>query len=239
MSSDRGSRRSDLRAAPWAEVADSPRARRHPKIRREIVQAALRLVDREGLDAVSMRRLAAELDMGTMTLYSYVASKAELVTLMVDALGQEMLLDEVPPDWRDALRAIARRSREAMRRHPWMITGRDAAEPQLPPSFARHIDQSLQAVAGLDVDPATKNAILRSVDDLVIGCVLDENEQEAREGAPTFSIEDLRAMAEREGLEHLRASLDDGVDPHASHFEQGLEWLIAGIEADLQRRGAL
>jgi AcrR family transcriptional regulator len=208
-------------------------------MRREIVQAALRLVDREGVDAVSMRRLAAELDLGTMTLYSYVANKAELVALMVDALGQEIVLDEVPADWRDALRAIARKTYEAMRRHPWMLTERGASEPRLPPSFARHIEQSLEAVAGLDVDQATKNAILRAVDDFVFGCALDENDQAAREGAPEFSLEELKQMAEREGLERLRASLDAMQAPRESHFEQGLDWLIAGIEADLQRRGVL
>ena len=76
---------------------------RKPRFSRDdIAQAALRIADTEGFDALSMRRLAAELDAGTMTLYHYVQTKDELLTLVNDAVMGELLIpaDELPTDWR-------------------------------------------------------------------------------------------------------------------------------------------
>ena len=81
-----------------------PQAAVHP--RASIAQAAIRIADAEGFDALSMRRLAAELDAGTMTLYHYVRTKDELLTLVNDAVMGEVILpegDELPTDWREAI----------------------------------------------------------------------------------------------------------------------------------------
>ena len=70
-----------------------------------------------------MRRVAESLGAGTMTLYHYVRNKDELVTLMIDAVMGEVLVPdgELPADWREAMSKIARRSRDAFRRHRWML----------------------------------------------------------------------------------------------------------------------
>ena len=67
-----------------------------------------------------MRRLAAELGAGTMTLYHYVHSKDDLIALMEDAIMGELLVPDgqLPTDWRQALTAIAHRTRATFRRHP-------------------------------------------------------------------------------------------------------------------------
>jgi len=213
------------------EASETPRSRQYPHKRREIVRAAMKIADAEGIEAVSMRRVAAELDVGTMTLYSYVASKGDLFALMSDAIGREILLDEVPADWRQALREIARATREMMLRHPWALLARTSRPEAIPVIFLHHVDQSLQAVAGLDVDYATKMAILRAVDDLTMGAVIDDLEERDRQG-PAFDVASMRAVAERDGLVHLQQSLDEVVE-HVSPFEKGLDWLIAGIEASL------
>jgi AcrR family transcriptional regulator len=72
-----------------------------------------------------MRRIAAELGAGTMTLYHYVGSKHDLFALMEDAIMGDLLVvdGELPTDWRQALTAIARRARDTFRRHPWALTG--------------------------------------------------------------------------------------------------------------------
>src|SRR4029453_12428834 len=76
--------------------------------RRELAQTAIRLVDAEGLDALSMRRLAAELGAGTMTLYHYVRTKDELLTLIFDEVMKEVVVhEELPTDWREAITLIA------------------------------------------------------------------------------------------------------------------------------------
>jgi AcrR family transcriptional regulator len=205
--------------------------------RSEIVQTALAIADREGFEAVSMRRIASELGVGTMSLYTYVANKDALLFEMGEALGAEILVPEgeLSGDWREAVRQIARRSYASVLRHPWILR-LVGEEPPFGPSFARHFDQSLQAVAGLDADVATRQAIMRTVDALVFGCVLDDlDEQEHRHGDEAF-VGRVRDLAESEGLEHILQALDEGPLVHVPVLEQGLDWLIAGIEASVVRR---
>ena len=111
----------------------------------------LALAYAEGLDAVSMRRVASELGVGTMTLCYYVATRDELLALMNDAMMGELVVPagELPSDWRAALGLIAHRSRAAFRRHPWAI---EEPPGTLGPNAMRHFEQSLAAVDGLEVD---------------------------------------------------------------------------------------
>ena len=77
--------------------------------RDDIARAALAIADREGFAAVSMRRLAREVGVGTMSLYHYLRTKDDLLELMDDAVMGELLVpaEELPDDWREALTAIA------------------------------------------------------------------------------------------------------------------------------------
>ena len=110
----------------WARPPREQRGRARPsepRTREEIVHAALAVADDEGFEAVSMRNVAARLGVGTMTLYSYVSSKEDLLDLMFDEVMSELLLPEpLPEDWRGALTAIAQRTRGVWSRHPWMAS---------------------------------------------------------------------------------------------------------------------
>ena len=79
----------------------------------QIAEAAMRIADTEGIDALSMRRLAAELGAGTMTLYHYVRGKDELLALVTDRVMGEVIVpdDEFPDGWREAMTTIAHRTR--------------------------------------------------------------------------------------------------------------------------------
>src|ERR1700739_589420 len=109
------------------------RGRRGPKPELSvdaIVGAAVRVADAEGLEAVSMARVAKELGFTTMSLYRHVASKEELLQLMWDgtATGAENLILE-GRDWREKLRMWAVVQREMMDRHPWVAQMPLAAPP--------------------------------------------------------------------------------------------------------------
>src|SRR5215468_11200214 len=97
-----------------------------PRARREldrIVAAAVVLADREGLDALSMRRLAVELGTGTTTLYRYVTGRDELLELMVDAVnGSDGVVTGKPAAWRDGLALVAREARGRFLAHPWLAS---------------------------------------------------------------------------------------------------------------------
>ena len=113
-----------------------------------IVEAAVRLADAEGLEAVSMARVAAELGFTTMSLYRYVANKEELLQLMwnASALGAESLVIE-GDDWRSRLRTWAIIQRDMLDRHPW-ITQMPMAAPPVAPNSLHFVERGLEAMDG-------------------------------------------------------------------------------------------
>ena len=162
----------------WARP--EPGARRPRFSREQIAAAALAIADAEGFDAVSMRRVAAELGAGTMTLYHYVRTKDELVALMDDVLMGTALVPggEIPADWRAALTLVAHRTRQAMAQHPWaLVSLRDA---RMGPNAMRHFEQSLAALREVDLDYASKIEILAILDDYVHGYLLRAEEVHVR-----------------------------------------------------------
>src|SRR3954451_4099077 len=150
----------------------APGARRARYTREQIAAVALKIADSEGIDAVSMRRVAAGLGAGTMTLYHYVPSKRDLLTLMNDAITAEFLVpeDELEPTWRGALAQIAHRSRATWQRHPWSIGSLQDA--QLGPNGMRHFEQLLVAVADMPVGSDDKLAVISLVYDYALGFVI-------------------------------------------------------------------
>jgi AcrR family transcriptional regulator len=104
---------------PWAprRRAEAPR-REQPLTREAIVETALALLDREGLDALSMRRVAAELDTGAAALYRHVASKDELLDLLFDrVMGEFEVPDPDPDNWTEQLKDVGRQVRAGILRH--------------------------------------------------------------------------------------------------------------------------
>jgi hypothetical protein len=132
----------------WTRVP--PGERRTLITREELAAAAVRIADTEGFAALSMRRLASEVGVGTMTLYHYVRNKDELLTLVFDAAMGEVTLpndETLPRDWRPALVVIARRTRQVLTRHPWMFDIAD--DPPIGPNSVRHVAQTLEALSHL------------------------------------------------------------------------------------------
>lgn len=112
----------------------------------DIAAAAIRVADEEGLEGVSMARVAAEVGFTTMSLYRYVDSKDELLQLMWNASAQgaeELELDG--DDWRSRIRAWAIAQRDMMDRHPW-ITHMPMAAPPMAPNSMRFVELGLQAM---------------------------------------------------------------------------------------------
>jgi AcrR family transcriptional regulator len=115
-----------------------------------------------------------------MTLYHYVRTKDELLTLITDAFMDEVALPagtRMPGNWRTAMTLIARRSRDALRRHPWVLDISD--DPQFGPNGVRHFDQSLQALASLQVSLQGKVDVLMAVDEYVFGFCMHERNNDA------------------------------------------------------------
>jgi AcrR family transcriptional regulator len=121
-----------------------------------IVDAAVRVADAEGLEAISMARVAAKLGFTTMSLYRYVESKDELLQLMFNAsaLGAESLVLE-GDDWRSRMRSWAILQRDVLDRHPW-ITQMPVPAPPLAPNSLHFVERGLQALDGTGLADAEK-----------------------------------------------------------------------------------
>ena len=125
-----------------------------------IVEAAVRVADTEGLDAVSMARVAKELGFTTMSLYRYVTSKDELLQLMwnASAHGAESLVLH-GDGWRERLREWALIQREMMDRHPW-ITQMPMAAPPLAPNSLTFVERGLETLDGTGLPDADKIRVI-------------------------------------------------------------------------------
>lgn len=110
-------------APPWQRLPDrQTRRRRDPISREAIVQAAVRLLDTEGLDAFSMRRVADELGTGAASLYWHVGSKDGLLDLVMDqVIGEQRVPEPEPERWPEQIKELARQQRQICLRHPWIV----------------------------------------------------------------------------------------------------------------------
>jgi AcrR family transcriptional regulator len=213
----------------WAREEPRGRSARAALSRRQIVAAALTLADQEGLEAVSMRRIAKELGAGAMSLYHYFDSRDELLVLMADAVGAEMLVPDLPDQWRAALTEIARHSRAAFLNHPWLLPGLRAGAT-VTPNLLRHIEQSAQAVATLQAPPELLHAIVSAVDDYTIGFT----ERELARGArisDDFEVPEVRYLLESGEFPLIEQFLTSGARLPEPDFELGLSWLLDGFAA--------
>jgi AcrR family transcriptional regulator len=144
----------------WGRRARGKRGPRPGLSPDAIVGAAIRLADAEGLDAVSMARVAAELGFTTMSLYRYVTSKDELLQLMwnASALGAEHLVIE-GDGWRSRLRAWAVTQRDMLDRHPW-ITQMPMAAPPVAPNSMHFVERGLETMDETGLPDAMKLRVI-------------------------------------------------------------------------------
>ena len=144
------------RSAPsiWMRPERAAVGRPAQHSRAELADVAIGIADREGLDAVSMRRVAAELGTGAASLYRYVETREELLDLMIDATGHEYDLAPPTGDWLADLLAVGEQCRAILRRHPW-LPGMAISRPVLGPSAVALLEHFL---AVLENHPASLRA---------------------------------------------------------------------------------
>ena len=146
---------------------------RSPLTRQRVFQAAVDLADRDGLGALTMRRLGAELGVEAMSLYKHVASKEEILDGIVELVVGEI---EIPPDgaeWKEAMRRRAISAREVLSRHSWAI-GLLEARDSKGPTALRYLDAILGNLrsAGFSIENAAHAFWL--LDSFVYGHVIQE-----------------------------------------------------------------
>lgn len=144
-----------------------------------VVSVATTVADRDGLDAMTMRRVAEELGVAAMTLYTYVPGKAELLDLMLDAAYDRMRrTDYADQPWRDRVAAVANDNRALFATHPW-VTAIATTRPPLGPGLMGKYERELRAFAGTGLDDVEMDAALTFVLQFVRACAQAEAEAAA------------------------------------------------------------
>lgn len=231
----------------WQMRQPSSRGRKPALTLDQIVTAAVRIADKEGLGAVSMRKIAGELGVGTMSLYRYVPGKAELLDLMLDAVYICMdPRDLAGLDWRRYIETCADDGWNSYMRHPWLLQV-DQSRPLLGPNALGGLDQYLRGLDGTGLTDQEKMAVISTVDSLTVG--IARSEVNAREAVERTGMTDDEFWAAQAPV--LMKAMNSGNYPSMAQlsenafamsyremFEFGLRSFLDGLERTIQARKA-
>jgi AcrR family transcriptional regulator len=208
---------------------DEPRI---PLSRERILGAAIALADTDGIESLSMRRLAQQLGVEAMSLYHHVANKNELLDGMLDAVFGEMELPAAKGDWRSAMRDSAISAHHVLLRHEWAC--RLLMAPTGPsPARLRWMDGILGRLRGAGFSPEMTHHAYHALDSHIVGFTLwvlpylaiaRERPDFAEEMMAETSLRDLPHLAE-----HIEVHLSDRAGD-TSEFDFGLDLILDGLE---------
>lgn len=234
----------------WARP-QRPRREQPPLSREQIVTAALELLDAEGIDALSMRKLGARLNAGATSMYTHVANKDELIELVVDEVYGEVEAPSAddsagaddPAGWRTAITRCAHSMRAALLRHPWIVSVQgEASVAYLGPNVLRQNEAILATFeqGGFTLEAADR--ALNTVVAYVVGVATSEaawlttlarsgkSEQEWTESlwpAAEQAVQEyprLRKLYAAQRKQDVRVSRDE-------EFDSGLQCVLDGLAA--------
>ena len=244
----RATTRATTRTAPDADRTLLVWERPHPQVRAGapaitpdvIVEAATSIADREGLHAVSVKRVASKLNAPIARMEAYLPTRDDLLDLMLDGAFGEIEIPEPDPGlgWRADLAVIARATQQVALHHPWL---RALAGTRTPcgPNGLRNSERVLAAMDGMDLDAATKTNAVNTVLAYVYGFVQLEMASTARKG------EDAESDLARRGhmATYLLEAVGTGRYPRLAQvfedaslttedaFGTGLGYVLDGIAA--------
>ncbi|HEY6479433.1 MAG TPA: TetR/AcrR family transcriptional regulator [Streptosporangiaceae bacterium] len=177
---------------------DGPR-RRGPRPRHthvQVVEAAVAIAGEQGLDAVTIRSVAARLGAGAMSLYSYVPDKQTLIYDMVEQVSAELELPPAPSgDWRADLRLLARRQRALLHRHPWLIAAMSHRQP-LGPATLAYLEFTLAALEPTGLDAGARLETMALVTGFVVNLVRAELADRDAPASPAAAAASQAQLAE-------------------------------------------
>jgi DNA-binding transcriptional regulator YhcF (GntR family) len=214
--------------------------------RDRVVRTAIAIADAEGLTGLSMRRLAGELGIPTMSVYRFVADKEELVLLMMDEVMAANPPPELSPErdgWRACVAALARLQWSMYRRHTWLAQAVSFTRPLLAPNAMAHTEWAMRALDGHGLTPAWQFRSAVMLANYVRGTAvnLEEEAQAVQETGMTdedwFRAQQARFTAVLAGgklpmMARYVAADDHGFDLDVL-LEFGLERLLDGLESML------
>lgn len=199
-------------------------ASRAPLTRARVLEAAVDLADREGLDALTMRRLGAELEVEAMSLYKHVANKEAILAGIVETVIAQIEVPSENEGWRDAMRRRAHSAREVMSRHAWAV-GLLESGREMGPAHRRYLDAILGSLrsAGFSVELAAHAFWL--LDAFVYGHVVQE--ANLSHGRPEAEAD---VDADHPHLAEVTAAARTSAFSYDAEFDFGLELILDGLD---------
>jgi AcrR family transcriptional regulator len=214
---------------------------REPLSRERVLETAVALADRRGLEWLSMRKLAEELGVAAMTLYYYVPNKTELIDGMIDIVFSEIEPPSPELDWKEAMRRRALSTREALNRHRWAVGNMEGRTDHGPANLQLHNDVlGCLRAAGFSIEMSVHAYSVQ--DAYIYGFALQETDMSSE------TPEDFAAEAQRQMDAYAEVLADyphlvevvggyvaqSGYD-YAAEFLFGLDLILDGLERLLCR----
>lgn len=214
-------------------------ARRRELSRTRILEMAVSLADASGLEAISMRKLAAALDVEAMSLYNHVANKEDLLDGMIERVIGEITLPIVGHDWKDQMRRRCHSARQVFLAHPWaplLVVGRISVGP----AMLRYIDRTVGCFISAGFGIADADRAWNAVDSQVYGFVLQELNFPIAESEYASAAASYLPMINQSELPHMHAmSVLVATRQYSGlhDFDFGLNLILDGLERKLADNG--
>lgn len=220
-----------------ARSTDRRAPRRTPLTRERVLRAALRLADEEGLESLSMRRLAQELGVEAMSLYNHVAGKDDLLDGIADLVVGEIEVPAVGADWKAAMRRRATSAHEVFLRHRWapMLIG---SRVNVGPAMLRYVNATLGCLreAGFSYEMADR--AWNAIDSHVYGFTIQELNFPLEPSEYASAARMFLPRLPADEYPYMRALTElviEGTHRGVHDFQFGLELILDGLERLLRR----
>ncbi len=207
-----------------------------PLTRDRALAAAMALADNNGLSAVTMRRLAKELNVEAMSVYHHIPNKEALLDGMVDRVYSEVSKPEPGDEWRSAMQDRAKSLRDALVRHPWAVGLLDSRTSPGPETL-KHLDANIGCLRENGFSWEMTAHAYSVIDAYVFGFAIQQVQMPFESGEETQALAADMVAAMEDAYPQLSAfALSHVMKPgydYASEFDYGLELILSGLEQDL------
>ncbi|MFD3566062.1 TetR/AcrR family transcriptional regulator C-terminal domain-containing protein [Streptomyces sp. NPDC058667] len=216
---------------------EATRTQRTPLNRERVLRAAVALADATGIDTLSMRKLAQELDVVPMALYKHVANKEELLDGMADAVVREIDPPTAGPDWRRVVRTRILSARQVLLRHPWAVRVIESRTGPTPAVLA-YVDSMAGILRDGGLSADLTHHVMHAMGSRLLGFSQELFDTSGPSGPPDPglaarypNVAELAATAAHDGASTVGGGCDDQFE-----FEFALDLLLDGFE-NLRRQG--
>lgn len=221
--------------------ATGARSMRVPLTRQRALEVALAVTDAEGIDSLTMRRLARELGIEAASLYHHVQNKDEILDGLVEQVSSEIEPPAGDVDWKTGMRERSQATRAVLRRHPWAVSLM-ASRKTPGPATLGHLDAGIGCLRGAGFSVAMAGHGISVIDSYVHGFVLQEVNLPFEDSTElTEMTSDIMAEFPAEAFPHLfelavSQVLQPGYD-YGDEFTFGLALILDGLEATRDQPG--